>query len=145
MRYTTIIDITAIPELYRNKNAVLLYVHLCLKSGYYDYNRDCYKRSVRMLSAETNLTIAAVRHAIKLLTKHRLVVTKDGVLIVRKYLKNELAPVRKTKEQERLQIIRNERETVQENLMREIDDNARKSVSYEEYLQYKREKEQQNK
>jgi len=76
MRYTTIIDISELP-LYRNKNAVLLYLHLALKSGYHDHDRDQLRASLRGLAAATGLTLSATRHAISILTQSKLL-TRDG-------------------------------------------------------------------
>ena len=64
MRYTTIIDITELPSIYRNHNARLVYLHLVLKCGYHDTDRDLTDTSIRQLSAAVGLTIAATRHAL---------------------------------------------------------------------------------
>ena len=69
MRYTTIIDIRDFPELYRNQNLRLLYLHLVLKSGYHDDDRDQVHTSIRRLGYETGLTVSAVRHGLAMLKK----------------------------------------------------------------------------
>lgn len=64
MRYTTIIDITEDRALYRNQAARLVYLHLVLKSGYHDDDRDIAVLSIRSMAADIGLTVSAVRHAI---------------------------------------------------------------------------------
>lgn len=73
MRYTTIIDITEQPDIYRNPAARLLYLHLVLKSGYHDDDRDTINTSIRRISAETGITVSATRHALSLLEAAGLV------------------------------------------------------------------------
>lgn len=73
MRYTTIIDISESQELYRNVNVRIVYLHLVLKSGYHDDDRDMCSASIRTIAAQTRLTVAAARHALKQLTKAKLV------------------------------------------------------------------------
>lgn len=77
MRYTTIIDITEQPEVYRNPAARLLYLHLVLKSGYHDDDRDMIGTSIRRISMDTGITVSAARHALKLLESACLV-TRTG-------------------------------------------------------------------
>lgn len=78
MRYTTIIDISEFPAIYRNRNARLLYIHMALKSGYHDDDRDVLDCSIRRLSAAVGLSISATRHALAILERAGLV-TKDGI------------------------------------------------------------------
>lgn len=65
MRYTTIIDITEFREVYRSISCRLVYLHLALKASYQDADRDEVTASIRSLEADTGLTMAAVRHAMK--------------------------------------------------------------------------------
>lgn len=69
MRYTTVIDISEIPDVYRNKNARLLYLHASLRCGYHDDDRDVLKTSIRMMAGSVGLTISATRHAIAVLER----------------------------------------------------------------------------
>lgn len=78
MRYTTIIDISEFPAIYRNRNARLLYIHMALKAGYHDYDRDLLTTSIRSLSSQTGLTVSAVRHALAQLEDNQLL-TRDGL------------------------------------------------------------------
>lgn len=78
MRYTTIIDISEFPAIYRNRNARLLYIHMALKAGYHDYDRDLLTTSIRSLSSQTGLTVSAVRHALLQLESCQLL-TRDGL------------------------------------------------------------------
>lgn len=79
MRYTTVIDITEIPIVYRNQNSRLVYLHLALKSGYHDNDRDLCDISIRRLAAEVQLTVSATRHALAILQKFQLI-EKSGTL-----------------------------------------------------------------
>lgn len=86
MRYTTVIDISEIPEIYRNKNVCRLYFHLCLKAGYHDDDRDVVKLSIRGMSYETGLSLSATRNAIGQLLKHGLLEKSADSLKVRKFV-----------------------------------------------------------
>lgn len=137
MRYTTIIDVSVIEDLYRNHNAVLLYVHLCLRAGYYDHNRDCYKRSIRGLSYDLNMTVSAIRHAIKVLEKYKLITQRDGVWLVRKYIANQTITPRSKKTSSREAALKKEREQHQQQLEKQLRDNEANAISYEEYQRLK--------
>lgn len=86
MRYTTVIDISEIPEIYRNKNVCRLYFHLCLKAGYHDDDRDVVKLSIRGMAYETGLSLSAIRNAIGQLLKHGLLEKTADSLKVRKFV-----------------------------------------------------------
>ena len=86
MRYTTVIDISEIPEIYRNKNVCRLYFHLCLKAGYHDDDRDVVKLSIRGMAYETGLSLSAIRNAISQLLKHGLLEKTADSLKVRKFV-----------------------------------------------------------
>lgn len=86
MRYTTLIDISEIPSVYRNVNARLLYVHMALKAGYHDDDRDVLETSIRILAAQTGLTISAVRHALHVLEGVQLIRKEGSAWIVKKWL-----------------------------------------------------------
>lgn len=73
MRYTTIIDMTSTPELYKCVNARLVYLHLCLIAGYHDYDRDIAHIGLRTLAEQVGITFSAVRHAIKLLERYHYI------------------------------------------------------------------------
>lgn len=86
MRYTTVIDIREIPEVYRNPNIRLLYLHLCLLAGYHDNDRDLVRISVRNLATSSGLTVSATRHAVAVLVKYKLLRAKGSIYRVRKYI-----------------------------------------------------------
>lgn len=94
MRYTTVIDISEINSLYRNKHAVLLYFHLCLKAGYQDDNRDVVDTSIRRLSDELDMTISAIRNALRRLQEYKLVTISEGKITVKKWLMSETPTAR---------------------------------------------------
>ncbi len=97
MRYTTIIDISEMPEIYRNLNTRAVYLHLVLKSGYHDDDRDKLKLSIRRLAAESGLTVSAVRNALQQLEKAAMIErTSDGSTTVRKWIL-ETKPTARTK------------------------------------------------
>lgn len=77
MRYTTIIDITEFPAVYKNHHARLLYLHMALKSGYHDQDRDLVPLSLRSMAEQAGLTLSATRHAISQLERAGLL-TKEG-------------------------------------------------------------------
>lgn len=72
MRYTTVIDISEWPELYRSVSVRLVYMHLALRSGYHDDDRDQIHTSLRRVALQTGCTVAAVRHAVRTLQAHGL-------------------------------------------------------------------------
>lgn len=86
MRYTTIIDITEFPQLYKSASIRLVYLHLVLRSGYHDDDRDLISTSIRRIARETGLTIAAVRHALAQLEKFQLLEHQGPLLKVRKFV-----------------------------------------------------------
>lgn len=96
MRYTTIIDITETPAVYRNAHARLVYLHLCLKAGYRDSDRDRVTASIRTLARDTGLTIAATRHALRLLLRHQLLTRAEEGWEVRKFVQPESISKRQT-------------------------------------------------
>lgn len=77
MRYTTVIDISEIPEVYRCLNCRLLYIHMSLKCGYHDADRDLIRVSVRNLAYRVGLTVSATRHALRILERSKLL-TREG-------------------------------------------------------------------
>lgn len=110
MRYTTIVDISQAQEIYRNKNTRLIYLHLCLKSGYHDYDRDQIRTSIRSLAMEAGISVAAVRNAIRILEKFQMLKREPDKWTVRKFVMDQPpTPRKKTKAQEELQKIRDER------------------------------------
>lgn len=86
MRYTTIIDISEFPSLYRNQNVRLVYLHMVLRSGYHDDDRDVCELSIRRLALETNLTLSATRHALKILESAKLIERFGAAWKVKKFI-----------------------------------------------------------
>lgn len=85
MRYTTLIDITEQPEVYRNVNARLLYLHMCLKAGWHDNDKDRLTASIRQLACDVGITVSACRHALGVLEGAKLIARRDNVWYVRKW------------------------------------------------------------
>lgn len=123
MRYTTIIDISENAKLYENKNAVLLYLHLCLKCGYRDSDRDIFFSSIRKLAADLNITVSACRHSLMLLDKFKLIEYNANYIKVKKYVESEsITPREKDNKTKK---IKEERERIQ-NESREQEDKEKK-------------------
>lgn len=118
MRYTTIIDIREFPTIYRNINCRMVYLHLCLSCGYHDSDRDISQLSLRRLAEEVGITLSATRNALRVLEKHGLVSTNNGILSVTKWVsaksiskRQEIAPAAKERaKQERKEELQRERE-----------------------------------
>lgn len=86
MRYTTLLDITEFPYLYRNRNVRLCYLHLVLKSGYHDSDRDLIEISIRRLADDVGITMGAARHALKVLKVYELIDFHGTTIEVKKWL-----------------------------------------------------------
>lgn len=86
MRYTTVIDISEMQDIYRNHNCRLVYLHLALKSGYHDDDRDRIKTSIRILAGTVGISVSAVRHALAQLEKAQLVKRDGDYLVVKKWI-----------------------------------------------------------
>lgn len=93
MRYTTVIDITEYRQVYKSVNCRLVYLHLSLKAGYHDDDRDIVDVSIRHLAMRVGITVAAARHALAMLEKSGLLTRRGGVMIVKKWC--EQKPVTK--------------------------------------------------
>lgn len=97
MRYTTLIDISEQPALYRNKNARLIYLHMVLKAGYHDNDRDILDKSFRTLASEVGLTLSATRHALAQLEAAGLLKKEQGSWRVKKWIVQEIPTPRTQK------------------------------------------------
>lgn len=123
MRYTTVIDITELPRIYRNVNARLIYLHLVLRSGYHDADRDLCEISIRRLAQEVGLTLSATRHALAQLQHEQLLCKKGESWLVKKWIVQEPPTPRKQAKKD------NEREATEGNI------GARYKQTFEEYKQ----------
>lgn len=129
MRYTTIIDIREIPEVYRNQNTRLLYFHLVLVAGYHDDDRDIVRISIRALATQTGLTLSATRHAIQVLIKWRLLQHRKSYFKVRKYIEEQtITPRAKTVKAAAARQSRKEEETRQQ-VMEQKESQERQEVA----------------
>lgn len=107
MRYTTIIDISASRPLYRNHNVRLVYLHMCLRCGYHDNDRDMLRMSIRAIAADTGLTVSATRHSLALLLRAKLIERNGDVWRVFKWLPEQQITTRPaTKKQQQQQTAR---------------------------------------
>lgn len=89
MRYTTVIDITDFPQIYRNTHARLVYIHMALKAGYHDDDRDICRISIRSLAADVGITVSATRNALLQLDKAGLISKSSDCWIVKKWVLQE--------------------------------------------------------
>lgn len=107
MRYTTIIDISASRPLYRNHNVRLVYLHMCLRCGYHDNDRDMLRMSIRAIAADTGLSVSATRHALALLLRAKLIERIGDVWRVFKWIPEQQISARPaTKKQQQQQTAR---------------------------------------
>lgn len=104
MRYTTLIDISEIPAVYRNPNARLLYLHMALKADYRGESLDLARLSLHQLAAGSGLTVSAVRHGLKILQSVGLIKREGEAWRVTKWLVQEPARKRPKNAQEARQI-----------------------------------------
>lgn len=126
MRYTTLIDISEIAEIYRNPSIVRVYIHMTLKCGYHDTDRDIYTGSIRRIMADLGLSLSATRYAIKVLQAHHLVRLQGGVYVVTKYIPSEtITPRPKTAKQAAQQAEAVRRNEAQQTREEAHDDNRR--------------------
>lgn len=86
MRYTTVIDITDFSQIYRNIHARLVYIHMALKAGYHDDDRDICRLSIRNLAADVGITVSATRNALLQLEKSGLITRGSDCWIVKKWV-----------------------------------------------------------
>lgn len=86
MRYTTVIDVTEIDEVWKNPNISRLYFYMALKCGYHDEDRDILGISLRNLAAQTSLSLSATRHALKVLEKSKLVTHQEAAWKITKFV-----------------------------------------------------------
>ena len=94
MRYTTVIDITDFPQIYRNIHARLVYIHMALRAGYHDDDRDVCRLSIRTLAADVGITVSATRNALQQLEKSGLISKSSDCWIVKKWVAMEAASPR---------------------------------------------------
>lgn len=124
MRYTTIIDIREFPQIYRNENAKLVYLHMVLISGYHDEDRDQTTISIRQIGYDTGLTLSAVRHAIKVLTAAGLISRNGITWHIRKFvLEKPISPrIKSEKKRQAAENLERERIIQEEQKQREKEE-----------------------
>ena len=132
MRYTTIIDISETVQIYRSTNIRLLYLHLCLKAGYHDTDRDIVDLSIRQLAKQTQLSLSATRHALRILERAGLIIKQGNAIQVRKYIMSEEISSRpKTKRQQQLidAAVARKREQEQRDLQAAVERKEREELA----------------
>lgn len=113
MRYTTVIDISEIPEIYRNMTARMIYLHICLKAGYHDNDRDLAVISIRRLAGEAGCSVSAVRHALKVLINAQLLIREGKAWRVKKWVEEQKITARartKRELQEQVQVLERQKQ-----------------------------------
>lgn len=86
MRYTTVIDVTEIADVWQNPNITRLYFFMALKCGYHDDDRDILRISLRNLASQASLTLSATRHALKVLENAKLVAHEKEAWKITKFV-----------------------------------------------------------
>lgn len=86
MRYTTVIDVTEIDDVWQNPNITRLYLFMALKCGYHDDDRDILRISLRNLAAQASLSFSATRHALKVLENAKLVAHEKEAWKITKFV-----------------------------------------------------------
>lgn len=86
MRYTTVIDLTEFPDIWRNSNCTRLYLYMALRCGYHDQDRDVLTMSSRNLAMGAGITHSACRHALKVLQSHQLLSMEGNAWRVKKFV-----------------------------------------------------------
>ena len=138
MRYTTIIDISQAPAIYKSENLRLVYLHLCLTCGYHDDDKGLLRQSLRQMASEVGCTMSALRHALRQLEKWQLVRRYRGKLYVRNWCEERpiTTPARRARkakaEQSEQSLIEIHRQH-QEQLEKSIKEAREKAITYEEY------------
>lgn len=122
MRYTTIIDVTEVPDIWRNPNAVRLYFFMAMKCGYHDNDRDVLKISIRNLAFMAGLTLSACRHALKVLQGHGLISQSNDAWVVKKFLLDQTITPRSSNKKRQAEI---NREQEQQLLDKKLDEERR--------------------
>lgn len=133
MRYTTIIDIRALPSIYRNQHVRLLYLHLALRAGYHDDDRDLCLVSLRRLAQECGLTLSATRHALEVLQRAALIEKFATGWRVRKYISQTTISPRIRSEKRKKEIAEADRREAEqrEREAREAEHKRRLKEQYE--------------
>lgn len=128
MRYTTVIDISEFRQLYRNHTVRLVYLHLCLKAGYHDDDRDTCSVSIRNLAYDVGISVSACRHALRQLTKSGLISRSGPLTIVRKFVNEQtISPRPKSEREKRKQDARrDERQRAEEIAVREAAEKSQR-------------------
>lgn len=134
MRYTTVIDISEFDNVYRNRHAVLIYLHLALKAGWHDHDRDLVEMSLRKIMLETGISLSAVRHAVRILEAANLIKRQGTLWYVRKWeMSQEPTPRPKNARQKRQIDIAAERQAQNERREMEAEiEHARREKQFAE-------------
>ena len=99
------IDISEFPEVYRNMTARLIYMHMSLKAGYHDADRDLVTMSIRRLSVEVGVTVSATRHALRLLERSGLLTREGQTWRIRKWVEEQTITTRAKTKREMQEVI----------------------------------------
>lgn len=89
-------------------------MHMSLKAGYHDSDRDLVTLSIRRVAAEVGVTVSATRHALHLLEKSGLISREGQLWRIKKWVEEQTITTRaKTKREMMDQIQRLERQRQQ--------------------------------
>lgn len=133
MRYTTVIDVTEIDDVWNNPNTCRLYFYMALKCGYHDDDRDILKISLRTLAAQASLTLSATRHALSVLESLQLVTKEKDAFRIKKFLlEQKVTPRARTKQQQEAQNMAELREAEQRKLDKKLEEERRSRRNHDE-------------
>lgn len=103
------------PRIYRNQNCRLVYLHLVLRSGWHDHDRDLIDISIRNLAYAAGLTVSATRHALHMLETEGLIKRQGTLWAIKKWIiEDEPTPRARTRTHQKQLEIAAERRRVQD-------------------------------
>lgn len=130
MRYTPIIDITTIPELWGNNNIVRLYYYMAMVAGYHAQDMDIVDISIRTLALRVGITVSATRNALKQLTKYHLITRQGNLWKVMKVIPGQTYTKRKKQPTAEQQAAERQREQL---ITAQAEERARRDAEMQSY------------
>lgn len=130
MRYTPIIDITTIPELWGNNNIVRLYYYMAMVAGYHAQDMDIVDISIRTLALRVGITVSATRNALRQLAKYHLITRQGNLWKVMKVIPGQTYTKRKKQPTTEQQAAERQREQL---ITAQAEERARHDAEMQSY------------
>lgn len=130
MRYTPIIDITTIPELWSNNNIVRLYYYMAMVAGYHAQDMDIVDVSIRSLALRVGITVSATRNALRQLAKYHLITRQGNLWKVMKVIPGQTYTKRKKQPTAEQQAAERQREQL---ITAQAEERARQDAEIQSY------------